>query len=317
MRVDDISNREGHPDFDVHWPWGRGHLTNGITAVLRVKDEARNLPWVLPHLIRTVHRVVLVDNQSSDGTADVAREIVHELGAEDRVQIVDYPFTVSRCGSEHLATPGNSVHSLTHFYNWSFSHARTSYSMKWDGDMVLTAEGSALITDLMWQIESEPTVVVFQHHPLYIESASVAYLDLKLKPREPWIFPVGPDYTFIKGFDWEIRISPEDVTRITMPEGLCFELKWLDLDEFAHWTDPAEFDERRSPRKVREYAVFNALLRGEWQGLESVVRIEAPPGVHVVDHVRDTWMPAASRPLEASQNSTKDSIQSAATVRVP
>jgi hypothetical protein len=299
VRVDDIPNREGRTEYDVRWPWGRGHLANGITAVLRVKDEARNLPWVIPPLVDTVQRVVLVDNGSTDGTADVAREVVDRLGVRDRFEIVEYPFSVSRCGSEHLATPGDSLRSLTYYYNWAFSHARTAYSMKWDGDMVLTAEGSALVTDLLWQIESEPTVVVFLHHPLYIESDSVAYLDLKLKPREPWIFPVGPDYTFVKGFDWEIRESPEDVTRITMPEGICFELKWLDADEFAHWTDPTEFDERRSPRKVREYAVFHALRRGDAASLDSVVRIEAPPGVHVVDHVRDTWLPTASRPLTA------------------
>jgi len=27
------------------------------------------------------------------------------------------------------------VHSLTYFYNWSFSHVLTPYALKWDGDM--------------------------------------------------------------------------------------------------------------------------------------------------------------------------------------
>jgi hypothetical protein len=300
VAVDDITNREGLGDFDVRWPWGRGHLASGITAVLRARDEAHNLPWVLPPLLRTVHRVVLVDNLSQDDTADVAREVARGLGLEDRLEVTEYPFPVARCGSEHLATPADSVHNLAYFYNWSFALARTSYSMKWDGDMVLTAEGSAMITDLFWQIETEPTIVVFQHHPLYVANPSLAWLDVKLKPKEPWIYPVGPEFTFLKGFDWEIRNQPEDITKITMPEGLCFELKWLDRDEFTHWTDPAEFDERRSPRKVREYAVFRALAEGREDELDSVIRIEAPPGVHVVDHVRDTWLPAAKRPLGAA-----------------
>ena len=31
--------------------------------------------------------------------------------------------------------------------------------------------------------------------------------------------------------------------------------------------------------------------------LEGLVRVEAPPGVHVVDHVTSTWMARAERPL--------------------
>ena len=68
-------------------------------------------------------------------------------------------------GTEHLTTPPDSVHSLTHFYNWSFSQVRTTYSMKWDGDMVLTREGIGYLADLSWQLEDSGAVVDHGEHP--------------------------------------------------------------------------------------------------------------------------------------------------------
>ena len=64
-----ISNLEGHTDFDITWPWTRpGGLRAGTTAVLRVKDEAPSLPFVLPPLLRAMDHVLVVDNGSTDGT---------------------------------------------------------------------------------------------------------------------------------------------------------------------------------------------------------------------------------------------------------
>ena len=56
-------------DFPIHWAWEDGPLTPGLTCVFRVKNEARNLPWVLPPMFDAVQHVVLVDNGSDDGTA--------------------------------------------------------------------------------------------------------------------------------------------------------------------------------------------------------------------------------------------------------
>ena len=164
-----MHNVEGHDDFDVAWPWLNQTLTPGITTVLRVKNESRSMPRVLPGMLRATDRVVVVDNQSDDGTADVARQVAAELGMSDRLVVKDYPFDVSRCGLEHLWTPDRSVHSLAYFYNWSFSHVSTTYSMKWDGDMVLTPEGVAILRDLGWQLDGD-VLVTIPRHPLFVES---------------------------------------------------------------------------------------------------------------------------------------------------
>ena len=297
VRGADIPCLEQDPAYDVHWPWRDGPLSQGLTCVFRVKNEARNLPWVIPPMLEAVQHVVLVDNLSDDGTPDVAREAAASIGAADRLEVPSYPHRVSRAGTEHLATRHDSVHSLTHFYNWSFSHVRTAYSMKWDGDMVLTTEGVGVLRDLSWQLEDSNAVVAVPRHPLSVESEQVAWLDLGFRFLEPWIYPMGPEFTFVKAFEWEVREFPETSQRIIAPEGLCVELKYLDGDEFAHWTDPESFATSwRNRRKRREWAVFHALKEGTVP--PGVHEIRAPEGVHVVDHVTRDWLPRAPRPLQ-------------------
>ncbi|WP_299053503.1 hypothetical protein [uncultured Nocardioides sp.] len=295
-RPPDIANLEGHEGYDVRWAWNDGPLETGLTCVFRVKDEARNLPWVLPGILAAVQHVVVVDNGSSDGTLDVAARVAAEQDASDRVTLLEYPFRVSRAGTENLSTRADSVHSLTHFYNWSFGHVRTSYSMKWDGDMVLTEEGVRTLADLAWQLEGSGAVALVPRHSMTVVSDSEAWIDLGVDFREPWIYPMGPEYVHKKAFEWELRVFPEDTERIHLPPGMCVELKWLDADEFAHWSSTA-FSEVRIPRKRREWQVDRAIREGRPESVFGLRHITAPPGVHVVDHVVRDWLPRAPRPL--------------------
>jgi glycosyltransferase involved in cell wall biosynthesis len=294
-----VVNREGRTDFDITWPWAKestGPLCPGLTCVFRVKNEARNLPWVLPPMFEAVDHIVLVDNGSDDGTAEVAAQVAADLGATDRFTAASYPFAVARAGEEHLHTPPDSVHSLTYFYNWCFAQVRTAYSMKWDGDMVLTREGVELLRDLSWQLRDSGAVVAIPRHPMSIESEQVAWLDLGFRFLEPWVYPMGPEFTFVKAFEWEVREFPPTSERIVAPEGMTIEVKWLDQDEFGHWSH-TDFDAVRTPRKAREIEVNRALLAGRGDEVEGLVRVESPPGVHVIDHVTNTWMTTAPRPL--------------------
>ena len=47
-----------------------------MSVVIPALNEAGNLPHVLPLIPRGVHEVILVDGQSTDGTATVAREML-------------------------------------------------------------------------------------------------------------------------------------------------------------------------------------------------------------------------------------------------
>src|ERR1700754_1301940 len=226
-----IANLEGDPAFDVHWAWADGPLSPGLTAILRAKDEARTLPWTLPPLLRAVDRVVLIDNGSTDGTADVARETAADHGYE--LDVYAYPFAVSRCGPEHLATPARSVHSLTHFYNWSFALARTTYVLKWDADMALAEAAVAALRDLAWQLEAAQRGIRVPRRPLYVLDERRAFLDVGICNCEPWGWPNAPGYTFVKAFDWELPLWGGRPRFLTLPDFACVELKLLDDDEFA------------------------------------------------------------------------------------
>jgi hypothetical protein len=294
----DLRNRERHSEFDAASPWRRS-LLPGVTAVLRVKSEARNLPWVLPGLLRSTDALVMVDNQSVDGSAEVAREVASRHGFADRLRVVAYPFDVSRCGPEHLRTPPDSVHSLAYFNNWAFSHVRTAVALKWDGDMVLTPDGEILLSDFGWQVGGRRSVVLkMPRHPVYVESDQVAYVDLGLSNVEHYGHSISSQFSQVKGFEWELLNYPPTAVHLRLPGGAAVELKHLDSDEFANWTDVSAFaTSRRTGRKRREYEVFRALGDGRWQSLPGVHRVEAPKGEHVVDHIVRDWLPSAPRPL--------------------
>jgi len=281
------ANREGLPEYAVRWKWVEEPSSSGFTAVLRVKDEARSLPWVLPGVLRSVERVIVVDNGSTDGTPEVAREVAEGSGMAERLEVLSYPFSVSRCGPEHLWTYPDSVHSLTYFYNWSFSHVRTRYALKWDGDMVLTPEGEGVLGDLAWQLQGIDAAITMRRDPVYVESESVAYVDAAVGKAEPWGWRNTSEHTFSKAFDWELMLPrPSDLVT-KLPNFVCFELKWLDADEFGHWSH-TDFKVEINGRKRREWDLYHALKEGASLP-ENVVRIESPEGLHVVEHLRRTY----------------------------
>jgi sulfotransferase famil protein len=293
-----LTNLEGHTDFNVRWAWADGAVAPGFTAVVRVRNEARSLPWVLPSLLRAVERVVLLDNGSTDGTTQVARRVAEEAGAACRLEVHAYPFPIARCGTEHLRTPAESVHSLAYFYNWSFSHVRTGYALKWDGDMVLSDVAVRTLRDLAWQLEASEAVVKVPRYPLYVVDERRAFVDLGLRNCEPWAWPNRPGYSFVKAMEWELPLWRADMPTVALPDWSCVEIKYLDADEFGHWSSTDFTASARTQRKRREWQVFQALADGAKQPAD-VIAVESPPGRHVIDYVRSVWLPARGRPRRA------------------
>ncbi len=76
---------------------------------------------------------------------------------------------------------------------------------------------------------------------------------------------------------------------LELPDWGCVELKFLDDDEFGHWTDTEFERSSRQKRKQREFEVFKA-LQGGAEPPKDVVKIVAPEGESVVEHIRTVWL---------------------------
>ena len=195
--------------------------------------------------------------------------------------------------------PERSVHSLAYFYNWCFAQVGTRYSWKWDGDMVLTTEGE--VVDRRPRLAGRRRAV---DHP----GAAARAL-----PRERLARATSTSgcATPRSGASRSGRTScsrrpssgrsgprPTPVRSIGLPHGLCVELKYLDGDEFAHWTDPASFA-TQLPQQAQAPGV-DGLQRaaGAARCCPACTRSRRPTGVHIVDFVTRDWLPRAPRPLE-------------------
>lgn len=94
-------------DRGRRWPWvctlpeavgERAPAEGNIVAVVPARDEAALLPATLRSLLGqeiASLRVILVDDGSTDGTAEVARAIARETGAADRLDVIAAPPTPS------------------------------------------------------------------------------------------------------------------------------------------------------------------------------------------------------------------------------
>jgi hypothetical protein len=156
--------------------------------------------------------------------------------------------------------------------------------------MVLTDAAEGVLQDLAWQLEADEVVVKIPRYPLYVVDDRHAFLDLGLSNTEPWAWPNRPGYSFVKAMEWEQPLWPATLPTLVLPDFSCMELKRLDADEFSHWTHTDFGQSRRTRRKLREWEVFNSLSNGA-DAPPDVISIEAPDGVHVIEHVRSTVLP--------------------------
>ncbi len=105
-------------------------------------ERGAPVPFVLPPLLRSVERVIVIDNGSIDGW-EMARD--HRRRHRDGIVPYAVPWTTPSNslspGDSHLATPPDSVHSRAYARNWPLSLVETPYVLEWAGDVVLHRGG--------------------------------------------------------------------------------------------------------------------------------------------------------------------------------
>ena len=284
------SNLEGHARLQRALGLGGGPAAApGLTAIVRVKNEARALPWTLPPLLRAADRVTLIDNGSTDGTARVAREIA---GAEARGG--ELPVR-GRALRRRAPVDARGVRPQPRLLLQLVVRARAHDLRAQVGRRHGALRPRPCRRCATWPGSSRPPSWSCACRASGSTSPSdrLAYVDTALRNCEPWAWPNRPGYRFVKALEWELPMFPPAIESVTLPEFSCVELKFLDGDEFGHWS-PTDFAASpRTARKRREQEVFRALAAGE-RPPDGVVAVEAPRG-RARDRPRAArWLPAAA-----------------------
>jgi len=114
----------------------------GISFIVGVRNEEDKLRLSPNSLrgLRIPHEKIVVCHLCTDGSAEVARAA--------RCHVDTYDLQISRAGNETLATPANSDHSVSSFYNYCFGKASYRWCFKWDADHIASSELIELILAL-------------------------------------------------------------------------------------------------------------------------------------------------------------------------
>jgi glycosyltransferase involved in cell wall biosynthesis len=108
-----------------------------ITAMVRVKNEQEFLLQSICSIIDHVDEVVIIDNNSTDGTG----VIIDYLKEKYRNKVKSYEYNhdvagIGECYRNLQKTDPKSPGLLHNYYNWCLSKCSMPFIMKWDGDMI-------------------------------------------------------------------------------------------------------------------------------------------------------------------------------------
>lgn len=252
-----FQNLEGLTPFEFSFHTGEKRM--GVSAMLRVKNEAPKIRCCLTSILDVFDEIVVVDNGSTDGTQDIVEAFRREHDRHGKMVVLEYPFKVARCGPEHSATAEDSVHNLAYYYNWTLSHCTCRYVCKWDADMVMRRDARQPFRQFLLELgRREACVVLIQGQTVYKDASGHCFLSTDDLVAEPRLFPHNGDHYYIKAEHFEqLRLTP--LLPTTAFDGVVFyELKFVEEDEFSHWST-LEFP---TPRKKREWESVELLRSG-------------------------------------------------------
>jgi len=256
-----FTNREGDRAYD--FTLLRSRDRPGVSAMVRVRNEGGKIAHCLGSILPVFDELVVVDNGSTDATASIIRDIMRDADPDGKIRFVSYPFRLARFGPEHDATPADSLHSAVYYTNWALSHCRFRYVCKWDGDMVLRREIRDDFVQFLGRLPSGlPGCWAIAGQTVYRDLQGQFHLATGEINSEIEIFPYGFACRFVKKRHWEQLRRPSRLP-VGAFEPVCFyELKYVDEDEFAHWSTTAW----PSERKKREWENYHRVRRGAVDG---------------------------------------------------
>jgi glycosyltransferase involved in cell wall biosynthesis len=276
IREQRFTNLEGIQNFDFTLSPNGKRL--GVSVLLRVKNEEQKIYHCLASIYDIFDEIVFVDNGSDDNTLTIVQQFKQRNDTQDKIKSYVFPFKQARFGPEHCDTPEDSVHSFTYYSNWSLSRCSFNYVCKWDGDMVLAKKRREAFRRFLKQIQiGRKMCWIVYGQTVYRDSANNHFLARGEINGEVRIFPNGFNPRFYKAGIYEWVNSEPPLEESQFDGVLFYELKFVNTDEFSHWS----IRDIPTERKRRELENFNLIKSGEI----SNPRFEALPAGFLDDQI--------------------------------
>ena len=253
-----FSNCERLKSYDFELP--RSRSRGGVSALVRVKNESQKIRHCLLSILPIFDEIVLVDNASSDDTVKIVMEIKERHDRNGKIQLFSYPFQLARFGPEHDNTPENSVYSAVYYSNWALSHCSRRFVCKWDGDMLLKRACRQQFRGFLNRVQDHRNACwMLTGQTVYRDLSGEFYLAMGDVNQDVEVLPNEYACRFVKRKHWEAIQWPRRY-RLKKFDPVCFyELKFVDEDEFSHWSTR----EWPSERKRREWENYWLVKEGE------------------------------------------------------
>lgn len=223
-----------------------GRPPKKISAVMRIKNEAEFLERSINSVIDLVDELVIIDNCSVDGSAEVVADFANRFPG--KVKALAYPHKLARYGDETLQLAATkkgrkSPSYLPNFYNWTTAQCAGPYILKWDGDTVAT---NALAPTLERFRQSKMQVMChtgINLHPdrnCYIAGRPLEEMEPRLfyKPFSTYNNYKGYVETFWSPYLWHYPSFNE-----FEPEPLYFHMKFCKVDRFSNMSRDLQISE--------------------------------------------------------------------------
>lgn len=235
----------------------------GVAAFIRAKNEEDKILLSLGSIYDVFDQVIVVDNGSTDKTAELVRQFKAKHDQQNKITLVAYPFTLSRWGPEYAATPDNSLSSMVYFSNYAMSHSRFSWVFKWDADMLLRREEKTRFKKFLHRIQNGRYVRwAFVGQNLYQARDGKYYSSDRDLDRETRLYPFNYHNRFFKTADTFFEVFWSPLPRRLYNNVLFYELKFSDTDEFVNWSR----EYVRTERGQREMKNLELLKQGHSPG---------------------------------------------------
>jgi len=199
--------------------------TKTISAVFRLKNEGLFLETAVESILKSVDEVIIVDNQSTDLTLEVAE--VLETKYSGKVQVFSYDYSIARVGEDNLNEFNKNPQSprlLSNFSDFAFEMGTMDFLLRWDGDMIANPAFHQMIQD--FKRSKRQTVYMkgcdISRNSRKIDSVGSRSFEPRLYRRQ------FSSYRNVR--TQEALHSPFDYSAIAFPDDTFIHLKFLKED---------------------------------------------------------------------------------------